>query len=65
MGQSGESALAGTAVDDYGPLSPQFNVAQPWVKGYNGEVSLSKNGHYSTVMTRVWIDQDMKREMGF
>ena len=48
-----------------GPLSPQFNVAQPWVKGYNGEVSLSKNGHYSTVMTRVWIDQDMKREMGF
>ena len=48
-----------------GPLSPQFNVAQPWVKGYNGEVSLSKNGHYSTVMTRVWIDQDLKREMGF
>ena len=31
--------------------SPQFNVAQPWVKGYNGEVSLiSKNGHYSTVL---------------
>ena len=48
-----------------GPLSPQFNVVQPWVKGYNGEVSLSKNGHYSTVLTRVWIDQDLKREMGF
>ena len=48
-----------------GPLSPQFNVAQPWVKGYNGEVSLSRNGHFSTVFTRVWIDQDLKREMGF
>ena len=22
-----------------GPVTPQFNVAQPWVKGYNGEVS--------------------------
>ena len=65
MGKGGQSAPAGTAVDASGPLSPQFNVAQPWVKGYNGEVSLSKNGHYSTVLTRVWIDQDLKREMGF
>ena len=48
-----------------GPVTPQFNVAQPWVKGYNGEVSLSISGHYSTVLTRVWIDQDLKREMGF
>ena len=48
-----------------GPLSPQFNVAQPWVKGYNGEVSLSWRGQYSTVLTRVWVDQDLKREMGF
>ena len=48
-----------------GPLSPQFNVAQPWVKGYNGEVSLSWRGQYSTVLTRLWVDQDLKREMGF
>ena len=47
------------------PLSPQFNVAQPWVKGYNGEISLSMQGHYSTYSTRVWIDQDLKRELGF
>ena len=48
-----------------GPVTPQFNVAQPWVKGYNGEVSVSVSGQYSTVLTRVWIDQDLKREMGF
>ena len=48
-----------------GPVIPQFNVAQPWIKGYNGEVSISKNGHYSTVLTRVWVDQELKKEMGF
>ncbi len=48
-----------------GPVSPQFNVAQPWIKGYNGEVAISINGQYSTVLTRVWVDQDLKREMGF
>ena len=47
-----------------GPVTPQFNVAQPWVKGFNGELRLGQ-GNYSTVMTRVWIDQDLKREMGF
>ena len=48
-----------------GPVSPQFNVAQPWIKGYNGEVAISINGQYSTVLTRVWVDQELKREMGF
>ena len=48
-----------------GPVTPQFNVAQPWIKGYNGEVAISINGQYSTVLTRVWVDQDLKRGMGF
>ena len=47
-----------------GPVTPQFNVAQPWVKGYNGEIRIGQ-GNYSTVLTRVWVDQDLKREMGF
>ena len=46
-----------------GPRSPQFNVAQPWVKGYNGEVRLGR-GNISTVLTRVWIDQELKEAMG-
>ncbi len=48
-----------------GPVTPQFNVAQPWIKGYNGEVAISIEGHYSTVLTRVWVDQALKKEMGF
>ena len=48
-----------------GPVTPQFNVAQPWIKGYNGEVAISIQGHYSTVLTRVWVDQALKKEMGF
>ncbi len=48
-----------------GPVTPQFNVAQPWIKGYNGEVAISIQGHYSTVLTRVSVDQELKKEMGF
>ena len=48
-----------------GPTSPQFNVAQSWVKGYNGEISLGMQGQFLTLTARVWIDQDLKREMGF
>ena len=45
--------------------TPQFNVAQPWVKGYNGEISLGMEGLYTTVVTRLWLDQDLKRKLGF
>ena len=48
----------------WGPLAPQFQASQPWLKGFNGEVGLgSIAGH--PVMARLWIDQDLKREMGF
>ena len=47
-----------------GPVGSQFNVAQPWVKGYNGEIRIGE-GNVSTLLTRVWIDQALKQEMGF
>ena len=50
-------------IDGPGPV-PQFNVAQPWIKSYNGEVSIGV-GQFTTILTRLWIDQDLKREMGF
>ena len=50
-------------IDGPGPV-PQFNVAQPWIKGYNGEVSIGV-GQFTTLLTRLWLDQDLKREMGF
>ena len=46
------------------PVTPQFNVAQPWLKGYNGEVSIG-NQQYTSLLARLWIDQDLKRELGF
>ena len=47
----------------WSPKVPWFNVNQPWVKGYNGEVDLGW-GDRNTVFSRIWIDQDLKREMG-
>ena len=44
-------------------MAPLYNVAQPWLIGYNGEY-LMGNGQSVTVFTRLWIDQDLKKEMG-
>ena len=41
--------------------APLFSVVQPWVIGYNGEVAQESG----VILGRVWIDQDLKREMGF
>ena len=41
--------------------APLFSVVQPWVKGYSGEVAQESG----VILGRVWIDQDLKREMGF
>ena len=46
-------------IDGPGPV-PQFGVAQPWVKSYNGEMSLGV-GQFTTILARLWIDQDLKR----
>ncbi len=43
----------------FGPVGPQFSVTQPWVVGYNGEGSISENGH-STIFTRLWFDSSLK-----
>ena len=48
----------------WGPLAPHLQASQPWLKGFNGEVGIgSISGH--PLMARLWIDQDLKREMGF
>ena len=47
----------------WGPKVPLFNASQPWIKGYNGEVEL---GHSRSIalFARLWIDQELKQEMG-
>ena len=47
----------------WGPMAPQFVAVQPWLIGFNGELSLG-GGQYNTVFTRLWIDQDLKAAMG-
>ena len=47
-----------------GPIVPLFGATQPWLKGYNGENELG--GHQrSTIFQYLWVDQDLKRELGF
>ena len=46
-----------------GPRAPLFNVTQPWLKGYNGEGDLGSLQRMP-IYARLWIDQDLKREMG-
>ena len=48
----------------WGPLAPGYQASQPWVKGFNGE-TLNTVQYEQNILARLWIDQDLKREMGF
>ncbi len=48
----------------WGPKAPQFWALQPWVIGYSGEFDLGPNED-SLVISRLWIDSQLKEEMGF
>ncbi len=47
----------------WGGMAPKYDTIQPWVKGFNGEYYVG-NAQGATVFTRLWIDQDLKKEMG-
>ena len=47
----------------WGPIGPSYWAMQPWVIGYDGEYNLGAL-QYNTVFTRLWIDQDLKKQMG-
>ena len=48
----------------WGPKVPQSQAVQPWVKGFNGENTLAVFGRHLT-MVPLWIDQDLKAQMGY
>ena len=48
----------------WGPKVPSFNAIQAWVKGYYGESDLGLPDRRS-IFARLWIDQELKKEMGF
>ena len=47
----------------WGPRPPVYHFNQPWLVSYNGEKSLG-GGMYSTVLARLWIDQELRESMG-
>ena len=47
----------------WGPEAPRIQAAQPWVKGWNGEVYLGRHQYYA-MFARLWIDQALKKQMG-
>ncbi len=48
----------------WGPMVAVYQLTQPWVGGFNGEYAMGDMNHH-TIIARLWIDQDLKREMGF
>ena len=49
----------------WGPKVPTFAAFQPWVKGHNGEVSLGLLSNQYAMLARLWIDQELKKAMGY
>ena len=47
----------------WGPFLPFWQVHQPWVKGFGGEAGLGGMQNF-TIFARLWIDQELKKEMG-
>ena len=45
-------------------IAPEFNVHQPWVIGYNGELGFGSQ-QYHNVFARLWIDSELKEAMGY
>ena len=47
----------------WGALGPAYNVHWPWVIGYNGEGGFGRSRNHD-VFARLWIDSELKEEMG-
>ena len=48
------------------PLAPVYNFWWPWVKNYSGEIQIGYGlASFDTWTRWVWIDEDLKHEMGY
>ena len=48
----------------WGPKNPHFNVIQPWIIGYNGEISIGITT-FNQSLVRLWVDHELKAAMGY
>ena len=46
------------------PVGYAYSAWWPWVKNYNGELRAGAQ-RGGPIYARIWIDQEMKKEMGF
>ena len=44
---------------------PNRNYWWPWAKNYNGEAAVINVGRNSSITMRIWIDQELKADMGY
>ncbi len=42
-----------------------YNFWQPWVKNYHGEICLGGVMGYNTWTSRIWVDDSLKKSMGY
>ena len=49
-------------VSIWGPRVPSYNVAQPWIVGYDGKVQMGDAG-WTLPYARSWIDSQLKAEL--
>ena len=47
----------------WGPKAGNYMSHQPWVVGFNGEAHLGFMDYFP-ILTRLWIDSELKAEMG-
>ncbi len=48
----------------WGTRMPFFNLKQPWVIGFNGELDLGSQDRHP-IAARLWIDFELKKAMGY
>ena len=48
----------------WGPRRPIYCASQPWLGGYNGEYGHFGGGQNWSLWARLWIDQELKEQMG-
>jgi len=46
------------------PTPYYFTLWQPWVGGYHGEISVGYSDVHNYI-TYIWVDQDVKKAMGY
>ena len=50
-------------ISPYFPVYPLYMLHQPWLKGYRGELGGGFE-EYTFILPYVWIDQELKQDMG-